>query len=170
MTAVTHLRPRLPQLLGLLLIPPVAAWFVQQLGRMAGAAISLWQLWLLAFAIGAAFVATTLLRSADARLPRLGRPAPPAPQGRPFEQAVKWEDRLSWSEADAERFETTVRKRLIPLVAERLRLGHRVDWYSEPERVRALVPEPLLTLLSRPAVAPPNRSEMDHIVRQIETL
>lgn len=170
MSAVVRVKPTAWQWTLLILAPPMITGAVYWTGRFIGFAVAVWQVWLLVFAVFAAFIAMAALRGTVGRLYRRAPTVEPTMDSRPFAQAVKWENRLGWSESDVERFNTTVRERLVPIVAERLRLEHRVDWHANPERARALLPEPLYRLLTEAVAAPLNQSEMDEIVRQIESL
>lgn len=171
MSVLTRIRPSPRHVAWLVLAPSALAGAGYGLGRLFGVAIAGWQLWLLGFAVVASFQVMFALSAVPAGLPsRLRVAAPPSPDTQPFAQAVRWEDRLAWSETDGDRFAITVRDRLVPIVADRLWLSHRVDWHTEPERARALLPQELHRLLTEPDPTPPNLSEMDDIVRQIEEI
>lgn len=170
MSAVTRFKPTPMQLVALAFGPVALALGVYGVFRLIGVAVAIWQLWLLFFAVVAAFVVTASLRGGDDRLPRSRVVKPQVADRRPFAAAVRWEDRLGWSDTDAERFDNTVRKRIVPVVAERLWLAHRVDFHADPDRARALLPEQLFGLVTRPVTAPLTESEMDVIVSQIEAI
>ncbi|ADD41291.1 hypothetical protein [Stackebrandtia nassauensis] len=170
MSAVTRFKPTPMQLVALAFGPVALALGVYGVFRLVGVAVAIWQLWLLFFAIFAAFVVTASLRGGDDRLPRSRVVKPQVADRRPFAAAVRWEDRLGWSDTDAERFNNTVRKRIVPVVAERLWLAHRVDFHADPDRARALLPEQLFGLVTAPVSAPLTESEMDVIVSQIEAI
>jgi hypothetical protein len=108
-------------------------------------------------------------------------PFPPAPSApttemsdRPFTAIRRWEDRLAWTHDDAVSFDRTVRERLAALVDERLRIDHGTDLAGAgpggTQRVRALLGDPLWTLLTEPTERAPSRAQLTESVRTMERL
>jgi len=82
----------------------------------------------------------------------------------------RWEQRLEWSQSDAERFSRNVLPVLAELTDERLRLKHGMTRTSDPRRARELVSEPLWSALAEPARRPPRRPEIETYVAALERL
>jgi hypothetical protein len=82
----------------------------------------------------------------------------------------RWEQRLDWSQSDAERFSRNVLPVLAELTDERLRLRHGVTRASDPRRARHLVGEPLWQALADPGRRPPKRQELATLVEALERL
>jgi len=82
----------------------------------------------------------------------------------------RWEQRLDWSQSDAERFSRNVLPVLAELTDERLRLRHGVTRASDPRRARELVGEPLWQALADPGRRPPKRQELATLVEALERL
>lgn len=103
---------------------------------------------------------------------------PPAPTtefaDRPFSGARRWEDRLAWTHDDPISFNRTVRPQLVSLVDEQLRRAYGVSLDGGgpggPQRVRALLGDPLWTLLSRPVDRVPRSRELAAAVTDMERL
>jgi hypothetical protein len=143
--------------------------------RMAGIRISL-------LIIVAAFIALRLLMLAVSEV------APPTMPGKPgrrgeesgdyhwegtdsLRAAVRqWEQRLQWSQSDAERFSRNVLPVLAELTDERLRLRHGITRSSDPRRARELIGEPMWLLLADPERRTPKAKELAAHVEVLERL
>jgi hypothetical protein len=143
--------------------------------RMAGIRISL-------LIIVAAFIALRLLMLAVSEV------APPAVPGRrsrrgeengayhwdgtdSLRAAVRqWEQRLQWSQSDADRFSRNVLPVLAELTDERLRLRHGITRASDPRRARELIGEPMWLLLADPGRRTPKAKELSAYVEALERL
>ena len=82
----------------------------------------------------------------------------------------RWEQRLDWSQSDAERFSRNVLPVLSELTDERLRLRHGITRASDPRRARELIGEPLWRLLDEPGRRPPKRQDFEIYVQALERL
>ena len=82
----------------------------------------------------------------------------------------RWEQRLDWSQNDAEKFSRNVLPVLAELTDERLRLKHGITRSSDPRRARELVGEQLWQLLSEPGRRPPKARELSTYVEALERL
>ena len=82
----------------------------------------------------------------------------------------RWEQRLDWSQSDAERFSRNVLPVVAELTDERLRLRHGITRASDPRRARELVGEPLWQFLAEPGRRPPKRQELATLVEALERL
>ena len=82
----------------------------------------------------------------------------------------RWEQRLDWSQSDAERFSRNVLPVLAELTDERLRLRYGITRASDPRRARELVGEPLWQTLVDPGRRPPKRQELATLVEALERL
>ncbi len=93
---------------------------------------------------------------------------------RPFAGARRWEDRLAWTHDDPVSFNRTVRPQLAELVDERLRHDYGTDLAGTGnggrERVRALLGDPLWTLLTGPVDRVPGSAELTGVVAGMERL
>jgi hypothetical protein len=106
--------------------------------------------------------------------------APPRPHGpaAPPEDVAdglflamsRWDTRLGWSERDPARFASTVQPRLADVVDELLRLRHGFSRSGDPARARALLGEPLWSLLHQPVGRTPAPHELAAIVERMEAL
>lgn len=133
-------------------------WHGLLLGLLAWGALSAVQLATplpLMLVVGLAAVAGA--RAVAATRPLLGpEPGPlasamaPAPD-RPFAGVSDWQDRLSWGQQDAGRFESGVRPGLVRLADERLWQRHAITRASHPERARQLMGERLWNLATESA-------------------
>ncbi|MBO0870913.1 MAG: hypothetical protein J2P15_20355 [Micromonosporaceae bacterium] len=83
---------------------------------------------------------------------------------------TRWDTRLSWlrMQRDPNQFSRTVQPRLVELIDERLRLRHGVSRAADPDRARALLGDPLWTIVSGPASRPPTPREFAALVKQME--
>lgn len=132
--------------------------------------------------IVAAFVALRLLMLAVAEVA-----PPPAPKSRgrrgeesgaylwdgtdSLRAAVRrWEQRLQWSQSDADRFSRNVLPVLAELTDERLRLRHGITRTSDPRRARELIGEPMWKLLDDPGRRTPKAKELAAYVETLERL
>ena len=131
----------------------------------------------------AAFAALRLLMLAVAEVapPPLGRAAARRAAEEPggyrwagtdsLRAAVRrWEQRLEWSQSDADRFSRNVLPGLAELTDERLRLRHGITRASDPRRARELIGEPLWQMLGDPGRRPPKRQELVNFVEALERL
>ena len=82
----------------------------------------------------------------------------------------RWEQRLDWSQSDADRFSRNVLPVLAELTDERLRLRHGLTRASDPRRARQLLGEPLWLALSEPGRRPPKRAALTTFVETLERL
>jgi hypothetical protein len=82
----------------------------------------------------------------------------------------RWDARLSWSERDLQRFDSTVRARLAEIADERLRQRHGVTRDADPRRARDLMSERLWTFLFSPVARTPKPQELAAIVDDMEKL
>lgn len=90
---------------------------------------------------------------------------------RPFVAARRWEDRLAWTRDDTTSFNRTIRPLVTGVVAERLRQHHGITLATAPpERVRAVLGDPLWTFVTRPVDRPPKPRELAALVDRMEEL
>jgi hypothetical protein len=90
---------------------------------------------------------------------------------RPFVAARRWEDRLAWTRDDTTSFNRTIRPLVVGVVAERLRQHHGISLEAgPPERIRALLGDPLWTFVTRPVDRPPKPRELAALVDRLEEL
>jgi hypothetical protein len=82
----------------------------------------------------------------------------------------RWEQRLDWSQSDADRFSRNVLPVLAELTDERLRLRHGITRSSDPRRARELIGEPLWLALADPGRRPPKRQDLATLVEALERL
>ena len=82
----------------------------------------------------------------------------------------RWEQRLGWSQSDADRFSRNVLPVIGELTDERLRLRHGITRSSDPRRARELIGEPLWRLLDEPGRKPPKRADFEIYVQALERL
>lgn len=152
-------------------LPVVIAFGAVGLLHLLGRGTEFWQLWLLVLAILAVIYLVRSLRgTARVSAPEPARSRSPYIQDRPFAEVNRWEERLSWGSVDVDRFQRTVQRRLVEVIAERLRLRHGVELASEPHRARAILDEYTYSLVAHPVATPIDKSEMDNIVRRIEEI
>jgi hypothetical protein len=82
----------------------------------------------------------------------------------------RWEQRLGWSQSDAELFSRNVLPVFAELIDERLRLRHGITRASDPRRARELIGEPLWRFLADPGRRPPKARELTAYVETLEKL
>jgi hypothetical protein len=82
----------------------------------------------------------------------------------------RWEQRLQWSQSDADRFSRNVLPVLAELTDERLRLRHGITRTSDPRRARELIGEPMWQLLADPGRRTPKAKELATYVETLERL
>lgn len=82
----------------------------------------------------------------------------------------RWEQRLDWSQTDADRFSRNVLPVLAELTDERLRLRHGITRSSDPRLARDLIGDPLWLALSDPGRRAPKRQELVTLVEALERL
>lgn len=82
----------------------------------------------------------------------------------------RWEQRLDWSQSDADRFSRNVLPVLAELTDERLRLRHGITRSSDPRRARELIGDPLWRVLADPGLRPPKRQDLATYVEVLERL
>lgn len=82
----------------------------------------------------------------------------------------RWNNRLSASERDPQRFLSVVRPRLAEIAEERLRQRHGVSRADDPQRARQLMGERLWTFLFAPLTGVPNPRELADVVEDMEKL
>ncbi len=105
----------------------------------------------------------------DRQLPRAAGLTTPAQDGL-FAAAARWETRLSWTQADPERFTRTVQAQIRELVDERLRQRHSCTMTSDPVRARELLGGPLWTFLTTPVTRTLTPRELADVVSTLEGL
>lgn len=81
-----------------------------------------------------------------------------------------WERRLHWTGNQPGRFVRAVQPLLAELVDERLRQRHGITRATDPARARALLGEPLWSLLSGPIRRTPTRHEYAAMLARLEDL
>jgi hypothetical protein len=148
-------------------------WLV---ARLAGYAIP--YVLLVAALLAASALRRTLAAVAAPRLrfvtgaPAIVRaPVVPAALGDGLELATRrWDNRLSFTERDDDRFASAIRPRLVAIVDERLRLRHGVSRADNPVRARRLLGDPLWTVLHAPTLHNPSPRELAAILAQLEKL
>jgi hypothetical protein len=82
----------------------------------------------------------------------------------------RWEQRLEWSQSDADSFSRNVLPVFAELVDERLRLRHGITRVSDPRRARELIGEPLWRFLADPGRRPPKPRDLAAYVESLEKL
>jgi hypothetical protein len=82
----------------------------------------------------------------------------------------RWEQRLSWSQSDAESFSRSVLPVLAELTDERLRLRHGITRASDPRRARELLGEPVWSLLSDNGRRRPRPQELADYLETLERI
>jgi hypothetical protein len=82
----------------------------------------------------------------------------------------RWEQRLQWSQSDADRFSRNVLPVLAELTDERLRLRHGITRTSDPRRARELIGEPMWQLLADQGRRTPKAKELAAYVETLERL
>jgi hypothetical protein len=87
-----------------------------------------------------------------------------------YAATASWDNRLSWTQRDAKRFDAQVRPLLGELVDERLRQRHSLTRASDPERARALLGDPLWTFLATPVTRSPTPKQMAAVIQRMEAL
>ena len=80
----------------------------------------------------------------------------------------RWERRLAWAHGERDRFARRVVPMLGELADELLRQRHGITRATDPERARALLGEPLWTLLDTPPRRTPSPRQLAAIVAQLE--
>lgn len=88
---------------------------------------------------------------------------------RPFAEVTRWENRMSWTSGDADRFESAVRPRLRELAAERLRQRHGVDLGTDP-RAPQLIGRPLWDFLHQRLATTPTPEQLAWYVARMEEI
>lgn len=89
---------------------------------------------------------------------------------RPFASAARWENRLSWTSGDPERFDSAVRVRLRELVDERLHRRHGITIDGDPARAHATLGQPLWDFLHHRVAVTPNPAQLEWFVARIEEI
>ena len=82
----------------------------------------------------------------------------------------RWEQRLDWSQHDADKFSRNLLPVLAELTDERLRLKHGITRSSDPRRARELVGEPLWQILAEPGPRPPKARDLSTYVEALERI
>lgn len=82
----------------------------------------------------------------------------------------RWENKLTWSQGETERFGRAVLPRLGELTDELLRQRHGLTRSSDPQRARALLGDKLWNLLETPPRRTPPPRDLAAIVAQLEKL
>lgn len=82
----------------------------------------------------------------------------------------RWENRLAWSDREPDRFVRSPQPKLAQIVDERLRQRHGITTTSDPKRARALLGDPLWTLLTKPPKRTPHPRDLAAIVSHLEKL
>jgi hypothetical protein len=82
----------------------------------------------------------------------------------------RWEDRLSWSERDPQRFGSLVVPRLRELVDERLRQRYGLTCASDPRRAQQVLGEQVWTLLHGPATRKLDPRDVASVVARLESI
>jgi hypothetical protein len=144
--------------------------------RTVGYTVPLLLLVMSIFAVSA--LRRTLALVAAPRLPFVTEPPPvarvpviPGELVDGLQQAMtRWDNRLSYTERDADRFAAAVQPRLAEIVDERLRQRHGVSRATDPARARQLLGEPLWALLHTPVTRSPSPRQVAAIVAKVEEL
>jgi hypothetical protein len=95
--------------------------------------------------------------------------APPPPDGMAA-AAARWNTRLNWTESDPAAFSRSVLPALADIADERLRQRHGLTRASDPERARALLGDPLWTLLADPITRSLTPRQFAAVIAQLEAL
>jgi hypothetical protein len=82
----------------------------------------------------------------------------------------RWENRLAWADREPDRFVRSPQPKLAQIVDERLRQRHGFTATSDPKRARALLGDPLWTLLTKPPKRTPHPRDLTAIVSHLEKL
>ena len=101
-------------------------------------------------------------------------PLPPAAEAEPAGDGLlvltSMESRLSWGATDPDRFRERVRPLLVELATDRLRSRRGVDPRTDPDTARAILGDPLWTLMTGPLTRSPSRAELSRMVEAIERI
>ncbi|GIG65835.1 hypothetical protein [Phytomonospora endophytica] len=89
---------------------------------------------------------------------------------RPFAEVNRWENRLSWSAGDPERYDRAVTTRLRDLTDERLRQRHSVTMTTDPGRAHAIIGDHLWSFLHHPLAVTPTPAQLDWYIARIEEI
>ena len=87
-----------------------------------------------------------------------------------YAATATWDNRLTWTQREASRFDAQVRPVLGELVDERLRQLHGLTRASDPARTRALLGDPLWTFLTTPVTRSPTPKQLAAVVKRMEEL
>jgi hypothetical protein len=87
-----------------------------------------------------------------------------------YSATASWDNRLTWTQRDASRFDTQVRPMLGELADERLRQRHGLTRATDPTRARALLGDPLWTFLATPVTRSPTPKHLAAVVSRLEEL
>jgi len=87
-----------------------------------------------------------------------------------YAASAPWDNRLSWTQRDAERFDAQIRPMLGDLVDERLRQRHGLTRRSDPARAQALLGNPLWTFLTTPVTRSPTPKQVAAVIQRMEEL
>ncbi|HET6213605.1 MAG TPA: hypothetical protein VFE14_12145 [Micromonosporaceae bacterium] len=82
----------------------------------------------------------------------------------------RWDNRLSWTQSDPERFARNVQPLIAELADERLRQKHGLTRQSDPVRARALLGDPLWTFLATPVTKSPTPQQIAAVASELEKL
>ncbi|MCH7231239.1 hypothetical protein L0U85_10300 [Glycomyces sp. L485] len=148
-----------------------AAAAIWGLARLSGVDLLLWQLVLLGLASLAAGSIVSALRTDAEPAPELFTRTVNAPTWRPFVEVNRWEDQLIFAETKPGRFESgSVKRQLVELVDERLRLRRGLSMEADPEQCRELLGERTYAFLTRPVADCPTPWQLDEYLTKIEEI
>lgn len=86
------------------------------------------------------------------------------------EAVNRWKHPLDWSAADVDRWNSRLLPRLGALADERLRQRHGFTRDSDPTRARAVLGEPLWSVLATPVRRPPSPRDLAAVVAHLEKI
>lgn len=159
---------------GVLLLAVVVGDIVWRLLRLGGVGLPYGVTDAVIVAGFLAYRVTKAVHGPPEPLPVALRPPTTEFTDRPYAAARRWEDRLAWTHDDPVSFNRTVRPQLAAIVDERLRYVYGIDLAGTgaggEARVRAILGDPLWTLLSRPVARVPRSGELAVMVAEMERI
>ena len=147
------------------------AAIVWALSYVSGVDLLLWQVILLAVAIVTVASVLSALRPDTEPGPPLTTRKINDPTWRPFAEVNRWEDQLIFAETKPGRFEQSpVKRRIVELAEERLRLRRGLSLSHDPEKCREALGERTYAFVTGPIPDCPTEFQLDEHLRRIEEI